>query len=94
MKIICITFIVIFFFSVIGLFKVKLYSQELNRELMKIKNEISLAQSELKVLHAEWSYLNHPKRLEYLVKKYLKSSSLISANQIKCIKRNINISEK
>ncbi|MBV0899602.1 MAG: hypothetical protein KTV77_02430 [Wolbachia endosymbiont of Fragariocoptes setiger] len=94
MKIICITSIVIFFFSVIALFKVKLHSQELSRELMKIKNEISLAQSELKVLHAEWSYLNHPKRLECLVEKYLKNSSLISADQIKCIKRNINVLEK
>lgn len=85
MKVFCILSIIIFFLSVIGLFKVKLHVQQLNRELIKIKNEINLAQSDLKVLHAEWSYLNDPKRLAYLAKKYLRDNALVLANQIKRI---------
>ncbi|WP_425385998.1 cell division protein FtsL [Wolbachia endosymbiont (group A) of Barypeithes pellucidus] len=72
-----------FFLSIVGLFKVKLYVQSLNRELIKIKSEINLVQSDIKVLQAEWSYLNNPKRLASLVKKYLKNNSLILASQVK-----------
>lgn len=72
-----------FFLSIVGLFKVKLHAQSLNRELIKIKSEINLVQSDIKVLQAEWSYLNNPKRLASLVKKYLKNNSLILASQVK-----------
>ncbi|WP_341808086.1 hypothetical protein [Wolbachia endosymbiont (group E) of Neria commutata] len=61
----------------------KLHVQSLNRELIKIKNEINLVQSDIKVLQAEWSYLNNPKRLASLVEKYLKSNSLILTSQVK-----------
>ncbi|HCE59239.1 MAG TPA: hypothetical protein DEQ74_00150 [Wolbachia sp.] len=83
MKVFCIISIVMFFLSVMGLFKVKLHVQQLDRELMRIKNEINLAQSDLKVLQAEWSYLNNPKRLTYLATKYLRNNSLIVVSQIK-----------
>ncbi|APR98778.1 cell division protein FtsL [Wolbachia endosymbiont of Folsomia candida] len=83
MKTFCIVSIVVFFFSTIGLFKVKLYVQSLNRELIKIKSEINSVQSDIKVLQAEWSYLNNPKRLAKLVEKYLKNNSLILASQVK-----------
>lgn len=55
-----------FFLSIVGLFKIKLHVQSLNRELIKIKSEISLVQSDIKVLQAEWSYLNNPKDLQAL----------------------------
>ncbi|MDE5057300.1 hypothetical protein OZD61_00550 [Wolbachia endosymbiont of Drosophila bocki] len=48
-----------------------------------MKSEINLVQSDIKVLQAEWSYLNNPKRLASLVKKYLKNNSLILASQVK-----------
>ncbi len=83
MKTFCIVSIALFFLSIIGLFKVKLHVQSLNRELIKIKNEINLVQSDIKVLQAEWSYLNNPKRLASLVEKYLKSNSLILTSQVK-----------
>ncbi len=83
MRTFCIISIVMFFLSIVGLFKVKLYVQSLNRELIKIKSEINLVQSDIKVLQAEWSYLNNPKRLASLVKKYLKNNSLILASQVK-----------
>ncbi|MGL9681733.1 MAG: hypothetical protein ACR5K2_01895 [Wolbachia sp.] len=60
------TFCIIFngyVFQYSGLFKVKLHVQSLNEEL-KIKREISLAQSDIKVLQTEWSYLSNPKRLQ------------------------------
>lgn len=75
--------IITFFLSVIALFQVKLRTQSLNRELIKIKNEINLAKSDIKVLQAEWSYLNNPKRIAKLVEKYLKNNSLILTDQIK-----------
>lgn len=83
MKTFCIVSIALFFLSIIGLFQVKLHVQSLNRELIKIKNEINLVQSDIKVLQAEWSYLNNPKRLAILVEKYLKSNSLVLTSQVK-----------
>ncbi|NEV49539.1 hypothetical protein EUZ93_03445 [Wolbachia pipientis] len=83
MRTFCIISIVMFFLSIVGLFKIKLHVQSLHRELIKIKSEISLVQSDIKVLQAEWSYLNNPKRLASLVKKYLKNNSLILASQVK-----------
>jgi len=83
MRTFCIISIVMFFLSIVGLLKIKLHVQSLNRELIKIKSEISLVQSDIKVLQAEWSYLNNPKRLASLVKKYLKNNSLILASQVK-----------
>jgi cell division protein FtsL len=85
MRIFCIISIIAFFFSIVGLFKIKLYVQSLNTELVKIKSEISLAQSDLKVLQAEWSYLNNPTRLARLARKYLRNNSLILTNQIKSL---------
>jgi cell division protein FtsL len=77
--------IIIFFISVIGLFKIKLYVQELDMELRKIQNEIHIAQNDLNVLQAEWSYLNNPRRLADLAEKYLKNNTLILASQIRDI---------
>lgn len=75
--------IITFFLSVIVLFQVKLHTQSLNRELIKIKSEINLARNDMQVLQAEWSYLNNPKRLAKLVERYLKNNTLILTNQIK-----------
>lgn len=83
MRTFCVISIFMFFFSIVGLFKVKLYVQSLNRELAQINREINLVQSNIKVLQAEWSYLSNPKRLASLMKKYLKSNSLILASQVK-----------
>ena len=83
MRAFCIISVILFFLSVVGLFKVKLHVQGLNRELIKIKNEIDLVQNDIKVLQAEWSYLNNPKRLASLTKKYLRNNSLILASQVK-----------
>ncbi|MDR2548173.1 MAG: hypothetical protein LBC34_01560 [Rickettsiales bacterium] len=83
MRTFCIISIVMFFFSITGLFKVKLHVQSLNEELKKIKREISLAQSDIKVLKAEWSYLSNPKRLANLMDRHLKNNSFILASQVK-----------
>ncbi|NSM56922.1 hypothetical protein HET73_06210 [Wolbachia endosymbiont of Atemnus politus] len=83
MRTFCIISIVMFFFSIVGLFKVKLYVQSLNAELIKIKREINLVQSDIKVLQAEWSYLSNPKRLANLIDRHLKNNSLIVASQVK-----------
>ncbi|MGL9725595.1 MAG: hypothetical protein ACR5KV_02600 [Wolbachia sp.] len=50
-----------FFLSIVGLFKIKLHVQLLNRELEQIKREINLLQNDMKVLQVEWSYLSNPK---------------------------------
>lgn len=83
MKVFLMISIITFFLSVIVLFQVKLHTQSLNRELIKIKSEINLARNDMQVLQAEWSYLNNPKRLAKLAERYLKNNSLILTNQIK-----------
>ncbi|QOD38265.1 cell division protein FtsL [Candidatus Wolbachia massiliensis] len=82
MRTFCIISMSVFFLSVVGLFKVKLHVQSLNEELIKIKREINLVHSDIKVLQAEWSYLSNPKRLANLMEKYLKNNSLILASQV------------
>ncbi|MDM8335684.1 cell division protein FtsL [Wolbachia pipientis] len=83
MKVFCIILITSFFLSIVVLFRVKSHVQSLNRELIRIKREIKLVQSDIKVLQAEWSYLSNPKRLAKLMEEYLKNNSLILASQFK-----------
>lgn len=41
------------------------------REIAKIKKEILKAKESIRVLEAEWAYLNNPERLEYIATQYL-----------------------
>lgn len=54
-----------------GLFHVKYKVQALEEELARLNSEIVQGQEQLHVLHAEWSYLNRPDRLEELNTRFL-----------------------
>ena len=53
------------------LFNVSQQVQEAQRQLAAINNKITYEQEKIKVLEAEWAYLNRPDRLEYLASHYL-----------------------
>ncbi len=54
-----------------GLFSVKYRVNNLENELLEVYNEIDRSQQSIHLLKAEWTYLNNPKRLQNLSKKYL-----------------------
>ncbi len=49
------------------------------RQLTKLQNSIEVREDSIRVLRAEWSYLNQPQRLELLAQKYLKLQPLTVA---------------
>ncbi len=56
-----------------ALFYVSQRTYDMKQDLSFITKDISQEKEALRVLEAEWSYLNNPKRLERLAKKYLKT---------------------
>lgn len=56
---------------VLTLFSVKRQVQELNTELAGLNRSIIADERAIDVLHAEWSYLNNPRRLEDLARRHL-----------------------
>lgn len=56
---------------VLTLFSVKRQVQELNAELANLNRSIIADERAIDVLHAEWSYLNNPRRLEDLATRHL-----------------------
>ncbi len=56
---------------VLTLFSVKRQVQELNAELADLNRSIIADERAIDVLHAEWSYLNNPRRLEGLARRHL-----------------------
>ncbi|MFV9874919.1 MAG: hypothetical protein AB8U25_00825 [Rickettsiales endosymbiont of Dermacentor nuttalli] len=58
--------------SVLGLFYIKYQVQNLNKDLNELNKQYAEEQESIRVLKAEWSYLNQPERLKELSKKYLK----------------------
>lgn len=54
-----------------GLFHVKYKVQTLEDDLRRVNADILREQEQLHVLHAEWAYLNEPRRLEALNERHL-----------------------
>ncbi len=63
----------IIFIAVIifGLFQVKYKVYNLKKDLMEIEHQLTADKDAIKVLKAEWAYLNKPERIEKLANKYL-----------------------
>ncbi len=57
--------------SLFGLVKTKVYVQGLNSDIATMEQQKEALTEEVKVLMAEWSYLNKMERLESLSGKYL-----------------------
>lgn len=55
-----------------GLIQVKMYVQDLNKEINLLKEDKRNLKEEIKVLKTEWAYLTRAERLENLATKYLK----------------------
>lgn len=64
-----------------GLFQVKHEVRLLEQELERLNGAILADQEAAHVLRAEWAYLNRPKRLEALSRRYLELAPL-AATQI------------
>jgi cell division protein FtsL len=57
--------------TVFGLFQIKYSVQYLQKDVAEMKRQVHEETLSIHVLKAEWAYLNHPKRLSILAKKYL-----------------------
>lgn len=54
-----------------GMFQVKYRVMQLEDELARVNRSIDADRDELRVLGAEWSFLNQPQRLDQLRQRYL-----------------------
>ena len=54
-----------------AMFQVKYEVVQLEDELARVNHQISSDNEQIRVLGAEWSFLNQPQRLEQLAKRYL-----------------------
>lgn len=57
--------------SFIGLFQLKFKVHDLREEVTELKQKIISEKESIRVLRAEWAYLNNPDRIKNLAKKYL-----------------------
>jgi hypothetical protein len=62
-------------------FKVKYAVQDIEDELRRVRKQTSAEQQEIRVLTAEWTYLNQPERLADLNRRFL-SLAPIAAKQM------------
>jgi hypothetical protein len=69
--------------TVIALFVVKYQVQDLEGTLTQINREISNNRQAVHVLKAEWSHLNEPNRLRYLIARHLDLGPLENAQFIR-----------
>lgn len=54
-----------------AMFQVKYEVLQLEDQLSRLNRQIGAGQEQIRVLGAEWSFLNQPARLEQLAKRYL-----------------------
>lgn len=66
----------------VGLYHLKHEVMLLEQELAQTNREILKEQEAVHVLEAEWTYLNDPRRLEALSKRYLELAPLSAAQVI------------
>lgn len=77
-----IVLITILSLSLFGLIRTKLYVQTLNSDIKQMEDSSQKLHEQIKVLRAEWAYLNKVDRLESLSTQYLDMTK-ISTSQIK-----------
>jgi hypothetical protein len=59
-----------------GVLQVKSNVQNLQRDLDEIKHQLAADKSSIRVLKAEWAYLNKPERVERIANKYLQMNNI------------------
>jgi cell division protein FtsL len=65
----------------VGLYDIKYRAEIAERRAQTIEHQIASEQESIRVLRAEWSYLNQPERLQELARRYTKLEPL-QASQI------------
>ncbi|MES1991314.1 MAG: hypothetical protein V4441_10230 [Pseudomonadota bacterium] len=60
----------------IGLYDIKYRAEIAETKATKIERDIASEQESIRVLRAEWSYLNQPQRMQELAKRYMKLEPL------------------
>lgn len=65
------TYISIIFISFCSLVTIKFYASDLKDNVLSLEKEKADELSQIKVLKAEWAFLNKADRLQYLSTKYL-----------------------
>lgn len=65
--------------SAFGLYRVKYEVQSIRAQIKETSDELAQENESLRVVAAEWAYLNRPDRLQRLASKYLSSEQLTVA---------------
>lgn len=65
----------------VGLYHIKYRAEAAEKRAHQIERDITTEQEGIRVLRAEWSYLNQPERLQQLAQRYTKLEAL-KASQI------------
>lgn len=64
------------------MFHIKFTVQNIARDIRELKNQIEIETESIRVLNAEWAYLNKPQKLKQIVVKYLPNIKPINVSQI------------
>jgi len=70
--------------SATGLYKLKYEVQRLDRQARALQNSINSERQSIRVLDAEWTYLNQPQRIQALADRFLQLKP-VEPNQIASI---------
>jgi cell division protein FtsL len=65
----------------IGLYDIKYKAEIADKRVQSLQHDIASEQESIRVLRAEWSYLNQPERLQELARRYTKLEPM-QASQI------------
>lgn len=79
MKLVTVTALIIAAITSTGLYYLKNEVRLMEGELAALNRTLSQDQEAIRVLHAEWNYLNQPSRLESLSARYLGLAPMESA---------------
>ncbi|PKQ03028.1 MAG: hypothetical protein CVT73_16580 [Alphaproteobacteria bacterium HGW-Alphaproteobacteria-12] len=63
----------------VGLYDIKYRAERASREAQQLEGRIANEQDAIRVLRAEWSYLNQPERLQELATRYTALKPLAAA---------------
>jgi hypothetical protein len=74
------------FIAGIALFAVSQQVQRSERDMRVLKDQLAQEQEAIRVLRAEWDYLNRPDRLEALASKYLNMSPVHADSLLQSVK--------
>ncbi len=88
------TSVILLILCLFGLTQVKLQVQKLCDEVLTLEVKEKSLYEQIKVLNAEWSYLNRADRLEKLASKYLQLSKVEKFESVKQNKLSLASSAK